>query len=484
MLSRPRSLRLALVLLALGAALRAASPFAGVWTGEIVAPNGRTAFGLAFTDTEKGLLVSLDFPAMFLHSVNFGPASIQGDTFTLPPLNLTLRLSGDTLTGTFALAKLPVALHRGGTFPPVSDPAVWPAAPAPAWSRALGASAWASPVAFDGAIYAPTVDGKLHAVSATDGRELWTWTGPYPLYGNPLVTADSVYLIDEHGDLVRIDRPTGGFIWRTPLHDEALAGGSRPKNETFNHRAPSPVIDEKRGLVFAGSTDGGIYAVRVRNGAVAWRHAASAKIYAPLALVGDEAVAACYDGTVLVLNRRNQRETLRTKLGGSLVSAPVIVGDRIVLGARDYLLYGLDRKTGAVAWRDSYWFSWVESTPRFADGLLYIGGSDFRRVSAIDPVNGHMVWSTDVLGLTWGTPAVSLSTVYAGTAGQTLAGTVIQHSGGLVALDRRTGSPKWRWLAPVPPGADFVGFAGSLALVDGKIVGATVDGTLLAFPAE
>lgn len=456
--------------------------FAGIWTGEIVAPNTRTELGLAFTATEKGFLVSLHFPAMFLSSVNFGPADIHGDTFTLAPLNLTLTRHGDTLTGTFALSRLPVELHRGGAFSPAPAPTAFPDAPAPAWTLALGAPAWASVAALDGVVYVATTAGALHAVRAADGHLLWKWSGPHPLYGDALPTADAVYLLDEHGDLVALDRSAGTLRWRTPLHDEKLAGGPRPQNETFNHRAPAPIIDEK-GILYAGSTDRGVYAVRARTGKIIWRFETKTKIYAPLTLRGDDLLVAGFDGSVVTVNRRTHRETARVTLGGPLVSAPVVAGDRLVVGARDYLLYGLDAKTRTVAWRNSFWFSWVESTPRLIDGTLYIGGSDFRRISALEPSTGRTLWATDVRGLSWGSPVVTADTVFAGTAGQNIEGTVIQHTGGLVALDRRSGAPRWRYLAPVPAGADFTGFAGSLVVADGKIIGATVDGTLIALPA-
>lgn len=482
-------LRLALLAVSLGLLLfpgaRAEpSPFEGTWLGEIAAPNTRTPLGLAFTPTPKGLFVHLYFPEMFLHGVNFGPAEIHGDTFTLDALNLAVTRDGDTLTGTFAIAKLPVTLHRGGKFDPAPPEPVFPAAPAPAWSHALGAPAWASPIARDGVVYVGTTDGKFHAVRAADGAAVWTWSGPHPLWGEAVAAAELVCFVDEHTELVALDRATGVLRWRVPLHDEKLAGGPPPKNETFNHRAIVPVLDAKRATLYAGSTDGGLYAVRADTGKILWRHAAPAKIYAPVTLQGDTILAAAFDGTVFALDRRSRKETLRAKVGGPVVSAPVVVGDRIVVGARDYLLYGLDRATGAIVWRDSYWFSWVESSARVADGTVYIGGSDFRRVSALDPATGRTLWATDVRGLTWGSPVVTADTVFAGAAGQNIEGTVIQHTGGIVALARATGAVKWRYTPTAPAGADFTGFAGSLVSVEGKIVGAGVDGTLLAFPVN
>lgn len=460
-----------------------ADDFEGAWLGEITAPNTSTTLGLAFTRTERGLLVSLYLPEMFLYNVNFGPASIRDGSFTLAPLNLIVSRRGDTLAGTFAPGKFPVVLRRAAAFAPEPPAPDLPAAPAPAWTAPLGAPAWASPVTRDGTLYVGTTDGKFHAVDAATGHPRWTWTGPHPLHGEALATDDAVFFVDDQLDLVCLARATGAFRWRTPLHDAKLAGGPPPANETFNHRAVAPVIDPK-GILYVGSTDGGLYALRARNGSVLWRHDAKTKIYAPVLLRGDEVVFAGFDGSVVALHRRTHRESLRVKLGGPIVSAPVLAGNRLIVGCRDYLLYGLDAANGSVAWRDTYWFSWVESTPRLADGVLYVGGSDYRRVSALNPADGHALWATDVRGLSWGTPVVTATSVYAATAGQAIEGTVIQHTGGVIALDRRTGAVRWRYTASVPPGAEFTGFASSLVLAGDLIIGAGVDGTLIAFRAE
>jgi len=457
-----------------------ADDFAGVWQGTLTAPDRTTAIGVAFTRTEQGLLASLFFPEMFVYNVNFGPAAIRDGVFHLPALDLTLRREGDALAGTLAAPRLPVKLHRGTAFAPEPPEPEYPAPPAPAWTHPLGAPAWASPVAREGIVYVGTTDGAFHAVRADDGREAWTWHGTVPLYGEALVTDELVCFVDARSELVALDRTDGSFVWRAPLHEATLAGRAVPADETFTHRTAAPVIDA-RGILYVGSTDGGLYALRARTGRVLWRHPAGAPIHAAVALQGDSLVAGCLDGSVFVLNRRTRRETLRVKLGGPVVSTPVIAGDTLVVGARDALLYGLSLARGAVMWRDSYWFSWVESTPRLAGGTLYAGGSDFRRVSALSPADGRFLWSTDVLGLAWGTPVVENDTVFAGTAGQHRAGTVIRHAGGIVALDRRTGAVKWRFAAPVPAGAEMSGYAGSLVLAGDKIVGAGLDGTLVAF---
>lgn len=464
--------------------LAAPSDFEGIWTGEIVAPNTRADLGLAFTPTADGLLVSLHFPEMFLHAANFGAADIQDDTFNLAPLRLTLTREGDELVGTFAPGRLPVRLRRGGSFSEPPSSSSFPTAPPPRWQRHLGAPVWASPAVSDGIVYVAATDGRVHALRAADGEPVWTWSGPHPFYGDALVTTDALYLVDEQSHLVALARADGTLLWRLELHqtDPASSVATPPPNETFNHRTPTPVIDT-RGILYVGSTDRHLYAINAKSGRIVWRHATPAPLYAPVTLRGDDLIAACYDGTLFSINRRNRRERFRVTLGGPLVSTPVLAGDRLIIGCRDYFLYGLDAATGTTRWRNTYWFSWVESTPRLADGVLYIGGSDFRRISALDPRDGRQLWSIDVLGLSWGSPLLTTDTVFAGTAGQDLAGTVITHRGGVVALDRKTGAVRWRHATAAPAGARFNGIAGSLALAGDLVIAADVHGTLLALPA-
>ena len=455
--------------------------FEGVWLGRVTAPNASTEIGFAFTRGAKGGLgAKIAMPAMFIAGMNLGPANIAGETYLMPDLGIKLTRSGDTLTGTFANPLLRVELHRGGELPPalVMPPA--PAGPAPVWSRSLGARVWASPVARDGVIYVGSADGKLHAVRAADGDAVWTWSGANPLYGEALVTDDGVCFLDEQCDCVCLSRADGRLRWRVAPHGEKTTVPAASKNPTFNHRTAVPVVDA--GTLYVGSIDGGIYALEVKSGRILWRHEAGAAIYAAVALDGEYLVAGCYDGTVLVLDRRTRKETARVKLGGPVASAPVVAGDTVLVGCRDYLLYGLKRADLTTAWRDSFWFSWIESVPRVVDGVAYIGGSDFRRISAISPATGVSRWVTDVGGITWGTPVVTADTIFAGTSAQVPA--AITHEGGITALDRRTGAVKWRHVAPLAADTDRAGYLGSLVLAGGNIIGAGYDGTLVAFPAK
>jgi outer membrane protein assembly factor BamB len=460
--------------------LFAQGPVEGVWTGRVVAPQGPAEIGLAFKRTPQGLTAALYMPVMHVYGLNLGPVGEAGSTLTLGPLDTVMTLEADKIAGTFALGRLPMELHRGGSFAPEPPPPAWPAGPAPRWTRSLGAAVWASPAVRDGVVYVGAADGRLHAVRVADGGEVWTWAGPRPLYGEALVAGEVLYVVDDRSDLICLDRADGHLRWRVPLHDPA-AGDAALANKSFTHRTPVPVVAE--GTVYVGSVDGGFYALDAVTGRTRWRHEAGAPIYAGATPLGREAlVVGCFDGTVLTLDRGSGAELTRVRVGGPVASAPVVAGDIAIVGSRDYLLYGVNLARAAVTWRYSYWFLWVESSPRLVDGVAYVGSSDFRRVGAFDPATGIPLWLTDVRGMTWGTPVVTSHTVYAGT--QTQRAIFLHHEGGIVAMDRRTGAVKWRVAIGLSPSADRAGCIGALAFAGDTLIAAAYDGTLAGYPAE
>ncbi len=481
---------LALVLLPGLAAQPAAAPappdsIEGTWLGTVTAPQGPAEIGFRFERDPKGTLVyALQFPVMNAYGVKFGaPVGRDGAAYTEPVFHSRLVLAGGRLTGTFGPGKLPVDLARGGSFTPAPPPPSYPAAPAPLWSHDLGAPTWASPVVTDGTVHVGASDGRFHAVRASDGTARWTWSGPNRIDGRAVVSDDALYFVDGKNDLVCLDRADGTLRWRSALYDEALAGKPQPDNPTFNRRTAFPLVLD--GTVYCGSGDGGLYALDVATGAKLWRHDAKAPVFSGVALHGaDTLMFGTMDGSVVLLDRHTRQETLRAKVGGGVVTTPVAAGGRIIVGARDYFLYGLDPAGGSVAWKFSYWFSWIESTPALADGLIYVGASDYRRVTAFDPSTGRAIWGTDVRGMDWGSPVVTAGTVFIGTVAQNIPGTVLEHTGGIVALDRRSGEVKWQLLAPRPASGSFGGYAGTLACDGGRIYAAGFDGRLIALPAR
>lgn len=466
----------------------APDPIEGIWLGTITAPQGSTAdIGFEFSRAKGGALTfKMNFPEMFTYAFPFTipiDADGRGHYSILPVFDIELQLVGDRLIGTFGKGRLPLALKRGVQFSAALPAEHYPAPPAPLWKFDLGAGTWAPPVVAGDLVYVGTSAGFFHAVHASDGTSAWSWKGANGIDARAVVGTDAVYVLDTKTNLIALDRASGALRWLTPLHDEQLAGAPAPSNPTFNHRAATPLLIG--GTIYCGSSDGGIYAIDASTGAKLWRYDAKAPVFSGIGLCGEQTLMfGTMDGSVLLLDRHTRREVLHVRTGGGVVTTPVVAAGKLIIGSRDYMLYGFNLADGTQAWRFSYWFSWVESTPVLKGGLIYIGASDYSRVTALDPATGKARWGTPVHGMNWGTPLVTDDMVFTGTVSQNIAGTAISHVGGIVALDRATGAVKWQLLAAPAPEGGFGGYAGTLALAGANIVAAGFDGYLVSLPTR
>jgi len=119
-------------------------PIEGIGLGTVTAPQGTIAdIGLGFFRSKRGTLVfRMNFPDMCTYAVPFMipvESDGHGNYAITPAFNIKLHLSGDHLCGTLGLAKLPLALKRGGQFPPKPAAPHYPPAPALLWRFAMGA---------------------------------------------------------------------------------------------------------------------------------------------------------------------------------------------------------------------------------------------------------------------------------------------------------------------------------------------------------
>lgn len=112
------------------------------------------------------------------------------------------------------------------------------------------------------------------------------------------------------------------------------------------------------------------------------------------------------------------------------------------------------------------------------DGVAYVGSSDAAALYAFDAQTGRPIWSTDVWGWAWGQPAVTAARVYMDTSG--MGEYPVPHRAGLMAVERSTGKPVWRFVVQPPDGKAY-GFTGSPAVGAGRVFIAGLDGRVYAF---
>jgi hypothetical protein len=124
------------------------------------------------------------------------------------------------------------------------DPIVW------SWfdNAVRPGGIWGTPAVVDGVVYVATDGGRLVALSAATGRELWTKRLPGPLWGSPTVVDGVLLLGDCAGTFHAFELQPGGAeateLWSVPL------GGCIED---------TPAVWD--GRIYIGTRDGALYSL-------------------------------------------------------------------------------------------------------------------------------------------------------------------------------------------------------------------------------
>jgi outer membrane protein assembly factor BamB len=145
------------------------------------------------------------------------------------------------------------------------------------------------------------------------------------------------------------------------------------------------------------------------------------------------------------------------------------------VGSKYPCLFALDAQNGQKKWCFSYPsdIAWVESSAAVANGVVYVGSSDWMRLNAIDAATGQLRWYFRTKGDPWCSPAVAEGVVYIGATG-----------GYFYALDATAGRELWRVRTDKGLKTMDIRFDGGVVssptVVDGMVYFGSMDGKLYA----
>ena len=463
----------------------APDPAEGNWLGRSGDANNSSAMSLEIlhsTDGQLQAFYSLEQLNLY-HSPLAGFKVIDGH-YTVPGF-FDLQLKDGKLSSTGSASKRPLVLER--VQQPLSDPPIPTAlskGPGPRWQAKLGGAIFAPAALRAGFAYVGTTSGHFSAVKLSDGSVAWHFPAGRPIFGGALVTDDAIFFVCDNGYLFKLARADGNEIWKYDLGGERVArllpDPKEQRLDGYDIFSPTPVLAD--GVLYVGSADGSLHAVKADTGERVWRFESKGQVRTTAVISDTKVVFSTLGGLIHAVERATGKEVWRFDAQMAGATSPAIIGGRLIVGARNSILYGMNAATGFIDWKLSFWGSWVESTA--VDGgnsLAYIGSSDLRRITCFDPKDGRIIWKTDVFGDPWGKPVLTEKFLYDGTGA--IVPYEMREEGGVVALDRQTGKLAWRWPLPNPPGTYYYGFAASPALADGLLVIGGLDGTLYAFPA-
>jgi outer membrane protein assembly factor BamB len=198
------------------------------------------------------------------------------------------------------------------------------------WSYANGDAA-ASPAVSGGAVYVACAAG-LCALDASTGALLWSAPYLFPGAGpegsaSPAVSGGVVYLSSGtdtgKGLLVALDAKTGALLWTYRI------------GHPFDS---SPAIS--KGLVYAGTEDGQIWAIRIATGTRAWNSGVGGHVYStPVLANGVLYVANAYGDSIVALNATTGGFLWRYRAGAATDASPAIADGTVYIGSDDHTIY-------------------------------------------------------------------------------------------------------------------------------------------------
>ena len=304
--------------------------------------------------------------------------------------------------------------------------------PTPSVGEITSASGWAT---FHGDL---ARTGTTGATPIATPRIAWKQKlGIFSWLNAPLAIAKSVVIAPSSGTAHNKPDPADG------VYALDMASGKRLWHAHFDQDANG--VAATRDRVFATSDDGNVYALELRSGKVAWKQAGSGKMY----------------------------------------TYPLLVGDRVIVGDAGGYVHAYAIADGKELWK-------VQLTGAIRGGAsadeqnIYVT-SQGGEVAAISP-NGKLLWHQIVMRPAWNgqgkdQPIEAYAPVVVGKDALYLTfsrDTYYKDQPALYALDKKSGSVKWRAKGP----GDWGNVRTTPALVAGTLVwGEPYSGDVVGFNA-
>jgi outer membrane protein assembly factor BamB len=298
--------------------------------------------------------------------------------------------------------------------------------------------------------------GKLRPPFRLD----WVTGGTSLVEFPPAIGFHYLYYASLNGNLIAVSARNGRRLWTLPVGrcEAASPAVNRLSRgsvfETFLNREPCG-----RGSAQAG--DGELLAVAAGpSHAVRWRKNLGATETSPL-IVGNRIYVGDYAGRVYALRGVDGKTIWTFQAGGAVKGAVAYDRGRLFFGAYDGRLYAVRASDGKLIWRAQSNRDWLGghgqfySTPSVAYSRVYLGSTD-GHVYSFGEQSGKLRWSYKTGGFVYGSPAVWRHRVFVGSYDHTF-----------YALDAATGAVLWKFHANGP-------ISGSATVVDGIVYFATL----------
>lgn len=186
----------------------------------------------------------------------------------------------------------------------------------------------------------------------------------------------------------------------TPTNNAVIRGGLDVQWEVVTDGRISASPTFGNGVIFVGTNAGTLYAIRAKNGQVAWKqHVASALMSAPLLYGGLVIVGEGNAGTPGALLAYDQHSGVlrwRTPLQGTGMPTPAIIDGVLVHHDDSGNVTGMDPMTGRLLYEsDVHTLASMSAALPVGEHQFVTSGVRFNAVVDVDAHSGAVVWRTN-----------------------------------------------------------------------------------------
>ena len=212
------------------------------------------------------------------------------------------------------------------------------------WEFDVGNKIWSTPAIDGNTLFIGSFDKKLYALSTTDGTKKWEFETEGAIVSTPVVYNNRVYVGAFDRYFYAVDTVSGAQIWRFPTDDE------EEENKPDNWFWAKPLVHND--VVYAPSLDGKVYALDVRNGRLLATFDLGNSIVSAPVLVDDLIIVTTTSltkskGVVYSVNTINKRQISLMDLAEK-VFAPLFASEgTIYVHTNQDNLYAIDAHSGA-----------------------------------------------------------------------------------------------------------------------------------------
>lgn len=227
----------------------------------------------------------------------------------------------------------------------------------------------------------------------------------------PAVADDYIYAASREGEVVALDRATGGEVWNVEL-EETLLGG----------------VGAGFGTVIVANEEGEVIALDGRTGEERWRRQVASEVVAQPQVNSDLVVVQVINGQLSAFDRvtgeaRWTFDSQIPQLSLRGTAAPVLTPNVTLAGFANGKLIAVDNGSGNAIWEQRVALAEgrselerivdVDGRPLIYKGTVFVGSYQ-GRVLALNPYGAQVIWSQDFS--TYRALAAGFGNVYAVSA--------------------------------------------------------------------